>query len=125
MCDLFNSWACSVRICCTYHLYLSPLWPLLILIFRSAKDDCKTHLWKLTSNAALQNDVFCPSGLEHPVSTEFQFSWKCKGLRFKIGFIYVSLYIVFMTTVIYLIESAMTKQLGGKHEGLNVSFGMS
>lgn len=40
---------------------LSPLGPVLILVFHLA-DDCK-HLWNLTSDAALQN-VFSPSGLD-------------------------------------------------------------
>lgn len=124
MCDLLSSWACSTRICCTYHLYcLSPLRPLLILIFHSAGDDSKERLLKLVSNAALQN-VFYPSRLEHPTSTEFEFSSKCKELRFRIEFIYVNLFNFFMTMVIYLIESATTKQLGGNGEGLNASFGM-
>lgn len=44
----------------------------------------------------------------------FNLPQSAKGLGLKVQFIYVSLYIVFMTMVIYLIESSMTKLLGGK-----------
>lgn len=57
----------------------------------------------------------------------FDLAQSVKGLGLKLNFkpLYVSLCTVFMTTVIYLVESVMTKRLGGNHEGLNTSFGMS